>query len=169
MFDRDIHPNVPAALDLAARSGVEVVMSNPCIELWFILHYEDQLADIERHPAQRRSAELLGCTKNLTVAATDSLYERYDDARCCAMELDTCCGCANSWAPTCSMLLSSPPASTPTAVTTASQSSQPAFSAPDRSTVGVTPRGLVDCMDRRGGEAPRCRAPGPGRRTRAHR
>jgi len=89
MFDRDVHPNVPEALDLATRNGVDVVMSTPCIELWFILHFEDQTAVIETHPAQRRSAELLGCAKNLTVAATDNLYERYDDARRRAMALDT--------------------------------------------------------------------------------
>jgi hypothetical protein len=89
MFDRDIHPNVPEALELARRNGVEVVMSNPCIELWFILHFEDQTAAIDRHPAQRRSAELLGCEKNLTVAATDSLYGRYDDARRRALALDS--------------------------------------------------------------------------------
>lgn len=89
MFDRDIHPNVPEALELASRNGVEVVMSNPCIELWFILHFEDQTATIDRRPAQRRSAELLGCEKSLTVAATDSLYERYDDARRRALALDS--------------------------------------------------------------------------------
>lgn len=88
MFDRDIHPNIPEALDLAGRNGVDVVMSNPCIELWFILHFEDQTAAIDRHPAQRRSAELLGCEKNLTVAATDRLYAQHDEARRRGQALD---------------------------------------------------------------------------------
>lgn len=88
MFDRDAHPNVPEALELAARNGIEVVMSNPCIELWFILHFEDQTASIDRHAAQRRASELLGCEKNLTVAAIDDLYARYDEARRRAQDLD---------------------------------------------------------------------------------
>ena len=74
--DRDIHPNVPEVLDLAGRNGVDVVMSNPCIELWFVLHFEDQTAAIDRHPAQRRSAELLGCEKNLTVGADQVSHRR---------------------------------------------------------------------------------------------
>lgn len=88
MFDRDIHPNVVEALALANEHGVHVVMSNPCIELWFILHFEDQTADIDRHSAQRRSAELLGCEKNLTAAATSRLYELHDEARSRARALD---------------------------------------------------------------------------------
>ena len=53
MFDRDVHPNVAEALALANEHGVHVVMSNPCIELWFILHFKDQTAAIDRHSAQR--------------------------------------------------------------------------------------------------------------------
>lgn len=89
MFDRDAHPNLSDALDLAARHGIEVVMSNPCIELWFILHFEDQTAAIDRHAAQRRSAELLGCEKNLSASATELMYSRYDEARRRAKNLDT--------------------------------------------------------------------------------
>lgn len=89
MFDRDIHPNVPEALALANKHDIQIVMSNPCIELWFILHFEDQTAVIDRHPAQRRSAELLGCKKNLTATATTRLYEFHDDARHRAKELDS--------------------------------------------------------------------------------
>ena len=88
MFDRDIHPNVPEALALANEHGLQVVMSNPCIELWFILHFEDQNAAIDRHPAQRRSAELLGCKKNLTADATGRLYELHEIARSRAQALD---------------------------------------------------------------------------------
>ncbi len=88
MFDRDIHPNVPEALALANEHGVHVVMSNPCIELWFILHFADQTAAIDRHPAQRRSAELLGCKKNLTATATSRMYELHEDARSRAQALD---------------------------------------------------------------------------------
>lgn len=89
VFDRDDHPNIPDALELAARGGVEVAMSNPCIELWFILHFEDQTAAIDRRVAQRRSSELLGCEKNLTTAVAEFLYGRHDQARARAQRLDT--------------------------------------------------------------------------------
>jgi hypothetical protein len=44
MFDRDEHPNFARAIDLADRHGIKLAMSNPCLELWFILHFEDQTA-----------------------------------------------------------------------------------------------------------------------------
>lgn len=87
-FDVDQHPNISGALALAATHGIEVVVSNPCIELWFILHFEDQTAFIDRHPAQARSAALLGCEKNLTDAATARLYAQYEEARQRAQALD---------------------------------------------------------------------------------
>lgn len=52
IFDRDLHSNVDGALALAERHGIGVVLSNPCIELWFILHFEDQTASMHRHDAQ---------------------------------------------------------------------------------------------------------------------
>lgn len=88
VFDRDLHPNVDEALALAERYGIGVVLSNPCIELWFVLHFEDQTASIHRHDAQRRAADLLGCGKALTVAAAEVLVARFDDARTRAQALD---------------------------------------------------------------------------------
>jgi hypothetical protein len=43
--------------------------------LWFILHYENQTAHIERHPAQARSKELTKCKKILTTKALEDLAE----------------------------------------------------------------------------------------------
>jgi hypothetical protein len=39
IFDTDEHPSIPEALDLAARNGVCVALSNPCLELWFLIHF----------------------------------------------------------------------------------------------------------------------------------
>jgi hypothetical protein len=58
------------------------------LELWFILHFEDRTAAMDRHTAQRRSAELLDCEKILTAAATEILYDRHDEARHRAQYLD---------------------------------------------------------------------------------
>lgn len=69
VFDRDEHPNFASAVDLANRNEINLAISNPCIELWFILHFEDRTAYIERQPAQHRAEELLGCSKVLTDSA----------------------------------------------------------------------------------------------------
>lgn len=88
VFDCDVHPYVPEAIELAHKNEINVAMSNPCVELWFILHHAEQTAHIERHAAQRRSAELLGCGKNLTSVALAALDPLYADAVRRAKQLD---------------------------------------------------------------------------------
>lgn len=88
VFDRDEHPYFARAVDLANRNDINLAISNPCIELWFILHFERHNAYIERQPAQRRAEELLGCSKVLTDSALSALAERYDRARERAVRLD---------------------------------------------------------------------------------
>jgi hypothetical protein len=53
VFDVDEHPNLTEALELAKKSGVKVALSNPCIELWALLHFQEQNEQIHRHEAQR--------------------------------------------------------------------------------------------------------------------
>jgi hypothetical protein len=88
VFDRDEHPQVADALALAAQHGIHVAFSNPCIELWFILHFEEQTAAIDRHAAQRRAEHHLKCRKSLTTDAARALVDRYEDARLRAHALD---------------------------------------------------------------------------------
>jgi hypothetical protein len=88
VFDRDEHPNVPQALEKAAANGVAVALSNPCIEIWFLLHFEDQTAHLERDEAQSRSKTLIGCEKTLTPKALAELEARYEQARARAHKLD---------------------------------------------------------------------------------
>lgn len=88
VFGRDAHPNVPQALEKAAANGISVALSNPCIELWFILHFADQNAHLERDEAQRQSKALLGCEKTLTPAALAELEVRYAEAKARAVKLD---------------------------------------------------------------------------------
>jgi len=88
VFDRDEHPNFARAIELADRHSINLAISNPCLELWFILHFEDQTAYLERQAAQDRAEELLGCSKALTDAALSALAERYDEARRRAIKLD---------------------------------------------------------------------------------
>jgi len=80
MFDIDVHPNVPEAIDVAGRHNIHLAISNPCLELWFILHFEDQTASIGRHDAQHKSEQLLGCGKRLTDPALRLLSEHHEAA-----------------------------------------------------------------------------------------
>jgi len=65
VFDIDQHPNVPASIDKARGNEIEVAISNPCIEPWFLLHFEDRTASIRRHEAQRLAKRHLGSGKSL--------------------------------------------------------------------------------------------------------
>lgn len=88
VFDIDEHPNVPRALELAASSDISVCVTNPCIELWFLLHFQDQYAAIHRHEAQRRAADYLNPGKTPSSAALAALFSQYEDARRRAQALD---------------------------------------------------------------------------------
>lgn len=88
VFDVDEHPNIDRALDLAAANGISVAVTNPCIEMWFLLHFQDWRAMIDRGDAQRRSSGLLGCGKVPTKEALTDLVCHYPDARRRARELD---------------------------------------------------------------------------------
>ncbi len=76
VFDRDEHHSYHAALaQAAAQNGklrndnrmavpVEAVASVPCFELWLLLHFEDVLAQLQRHDAlERLKAHLPGYKK----------------------------------------------------------------------------------------------------------
>jgi len=58
VFDRDEHPGVSSAIQEARDLGVGVAFSNPCFELWLVLHVEDRSAYVSRREIQRRCREL---------------------------------------------------------------------------------------------------------------
>jgi RloB-like protein len=88
VFDIDEHPNVRAAIADAAQQGIGVAVSNPCIELWFLLHWEEQTAEIDRASAQRRASVHVGSTKALTPETVRNLMERFATAKHRAKALD---------------------------------------------------------------------------------
>lgn len=89
IFDVDEHPALDEVRVIARANGIRLAVSNPCVELWFLLHFEDQTAYIERKAAQSRSADLLGCQKSLDQAALETLDEHFEEARTRAQFLDT--------------------------------------------------------------------------------
>jgi len=88
VFDVDVHPDLPEALQIAGAGGIRVAVSNPCIELWFLLHFRDQTAFIDRKDAQRRCRTELACDKELTEEALSRLAASYSQARRRAIALD---------------------------------------------------------------------------------
>jgi hypothetical protein len=52
--DREGGANWNDALQLAEAHAIRLAVSNPCFELWYLLHYEDQTAHLTRQQAQRR-------------------------------------------------------------------------------------------------------------------
>ena len=54
VFDRDAHPRFEEAVMLCEQHGVKVARSDPCFELWLILHERDYDRPCDRHEAQRK-------------------------------------------------------------------------------------------------------------------
>lgn len=54
VFDRDAHPHFEKAVMLCEQHGVKVARSDPCFELWLILHERDYDRPCDRHEAQRK-------------------------------------------------------------------------------------------------------------------
>lgn len=50
VFDVDEHATLNAARQLAGENGIQLAISNPCFELWALLHFQEQRAHIERRP-----------------------------------------------------------------------------------------------------------------------
>ena len=73
---------------MAGDNKVEVALSTPCIELWFILHFKDQRAHLETRQAKSASRSLLKCGEALSSEALHELQERFEDARRRARQLD---------------------------------------------------------------------------------
>lgn len=57
VFDRDQHPHFDEAIDKAVAAGVKVAYSNPCFELWLMLHLCDWDRPMERHSMQHELAK----------------------------------------------------------------------------------------------------------------
>ncbi len=59
VFDRDEHPYVDQTIFDARANGIGLAYSNPCFELWLILHSTDHDRPDHRHDVQRRCEEVV--------------------------------------------------------------------------------------------------------------
>jgi len=86
VFDVDVHQYVPEAKQKAEANEIKVAISNPCFELWLLLHFQDQRAHIERRDVQSLCrGHMPGYVKE---APFDRLYPLYREAVGRAEELD---------------------------------------------------------------------------------
>jgi len=53
VFDVDEHPRLSDARELARSKQVELAISNPCFELWLLLHWRESPGQRHRHDLQR--------------------------------------------------------------------------------------------------------------------
>ncbi len=58
VFDRDQHPEFSKAVDLCQANNVGVARSDPCFELWLILHETDYDQPNHHHAIQRELKKL---------------------------------------------------------------------------------------------------------------
>lgn len=56
VFDRDDHPHFKQAVELCESNGIYVGRSNPCFELWLVLHERDH----NRYETRHRMQSILG-------------------------------------------------------------------------------------------------------------
>ena len=86
VFDIDEHRLIPEAKQQARDNGIELAISNPCFELWVLLHFRDQRAHIERGPLHHECKQYIpGYEKQLPTA---QLHPRCDVALRRAKDLD---------------------------------------------------------------------------------
>lgn len=88
VFDVDTHPKMEEAVELAHRHDIKVAVSNPCFELWLVLHYQDQTASIDGHSIQKLARSHLKCGKALSPQALEVLASRHGEAVKRAKTLD---------------------------------------------------------------------------------
>ena len=85
----DEHPNRSQAIFEARQSDINVAVSNPCFELWLVLHVEDRARHVHRSDIQRDATRLnLIRGKSVPNAAWESLEDGYEAAKRRAQSLD---------------------------------------------------------------------------------
>jgi hypothetical protein len=89
VFDTDEHPQLREAYQLARRHGVQLAVSNPCFELWALLHFGLESAPLERQAARRRLRKHLPDYDK--ILPFERLDPHYETAVARAQELDLRC------------------------------------------------------------------------------
>jgi len=76
VVDVDEHQRLPDARSRSRRAGIELVVSNPCFEIWPLLHLVDHKRACNAKEAQKLLAEVIpGYRKKLDCAALRGKYK----------------------------------------------------------------------------------------------
>lgn len=87
MFDIDDHPEVGSAQEMARDNEINLAISNPCIELWLLLHFRDNPGMQHRDTVhQLLKKHLPGYDKHVNY---DTYSSGYSEAVTRAERLDT--------------------------------------------------------------------------------
>lgn len=86
VFDIDEHPYLIESVQQAKANGVFLAISNPSIELWFLMHFEDCFAYIHRDSALKRLENYLDYEKG--AFALYPFLGNFDAARDRSQRLD---------------------------------------------------------------------------------
>lgn len=92
VFDGDEHRFAnPArwndAIQLARGNHIQLAISNPCFELWYLLHFQAQTANLARAQARRRLDAYLGRYQKSMILWPDPLEARTNTAVARAIQL----------------------------------------------------------------------------------
>jgi hypothetical protein len=79
VFDVDEHPHISEARAFAISIGLRIAMSNPCFELWLLLHLRDSPGPQHRHHLQRMLSERMSAVESKHVDF-ELLVDGYEDA-----------------------------------------------------------------------------------------
>lgn len=74
------HPNLKEARDLAEANGIHLAISNPCFELWLILHHQDFTRFASTEEVERKS-RLLDKRAGKSIDASLYMPKRKEAAR----------------------------------------------------------------------------------------
>jgi len=77
VFDVDDHPHIPDAQQMARDNDIQLSISNPCFELWLLLHFRENPGMQPRHKVQRMLVKYVsGYDKDVKYATYSDGYQQ---------------------------------------------------------------------------------------------
>lgn len=70
------HPNLHAAIDLARAHGIRLAISNPCFEIWLILHHRDFYGFVSTDEAGAKAVRSTSDQERASMPASTCHFER---------------------------------------------------------------------------------------------
>lgn len=96
VVDVDDHTTLNEALLLARRNGVNLIVSNPCFEIWLLWHYQDFTSQTNRFDLPKKlNSRIPGYSKKKAIPDAFPFKDAYEKAKkralCCDPEHDEPC------------------------------------------------------------------------------